>query len=367
MKKSKFVLFFAALFMIFAVTACDGKKSEKDKDENDTEEVENEDSEKDDYITQDLATFDLRGQVVAVKYTADEHMEPVTVLFEEDGSLKGIYKFDVEGGIDEATVERDEEGRIETIAFPTLEPWVTNLSYDDNSMLPVSDMDNNQMGNSTCRMYERDEDGNIVKTTFEETVHGGQVEDDEDYSVKLSDIDEHSNWCRVTFKHGDYSHFLKRTIVYKGEENILANEVEEATGALAMEDFNDGKLNLEIADFIVDMYENQRYNDYDFLEAHCTKRLLKYLREQYDYDGEGYAVWLFRISSQDGKPGVENTKDEVTDISKDGDDWYRYKFTDGGWRGENKLNIYIDEDGNVMMDAVERIYDEAREDYDNNQ
>ena len=132
-----------------------------------------------------------------------------------------------------------------------------------------------------------------------------------------------------------------------------------------MQDFNDGKLNLEIADFIVDMYENHRYNDYDFLEAHCTKRLLKYLREQYEYDGEGYAVWLFRTSSQDGKPGTENIKDKVTDISKDGEDWYRYEFTDGGWRGENKLNIYIDEDGNVMMDAVERIYDEAREAYEN--
>ena len=366
MKKSKFVLLLAALFVIFAVTACDGKKSKKDKD--DTEELEDsEDSEKNDYLTQDLATFDLRGQVVAVKYTGDQHTEPVTVLFEEDGSLKGIYKFDVEGNIDEATVYPDAEGRIETIAFPTEDPWVTTLLYDDNSMLPVSDIGNNHMGNGTCRMYERDEDGNIVKTTFEETVHGGVVEDNDPYSVELSDIDEHGNWRRVTFKHGDYSHFLKRTIVYKGEENILADEVEEAMGELAMQDFNDGKLNLEIADFITDMYENQRYNDYDFLEAHCTKRLLKYLREQYEYDGEGYAVWLFRTSSQDGKPGAENTKDKVTDITKDGDDWYRYKFTDGGWRGENKLNIYFDEDGNVMMDAVECIYDEAKEAYDNNQ
>ena len=364
MKKSKFVLFFAAFFMIFAVAACDGKKNKKDKDEDDAEEVDSEDSEASDkeaYITQDLATFDLRGEVIAVKYTADEHMEPVTVLFKDNGSLKGIYKFDVEGGIDEATVYPDVEGRIETIAFPTLEPWVTILTYDDDSMLPVSDMDTNQMGNGTCRTYERDEDGNITKVTFEETIHGGTVEDNDEYTVKLSDIDEHGNWRRVTFKHGSYTTFLKRTIIYKGEENILANEVEETQGNLAMEDFNSGKLNLEIADFITDMYENHRYNDYTFLEAHCTPRLLKYLREQYEYDGEGYACWLFRTGSNDGKPGSEGVKDKVLGIDKDGEDWYRYQFTDGGWRGENKLNIYFDEDGNIMMNAVECIYDEARE------
>ena len=367
MKKSKFVLLFAAFFMMFAVAACDGKKNKKDKDENDAEEVKDEDSEEGAYLTQDLATFDLRGEVIAVKYTADEHMEPVTVLFDDNGSLKGIYKFDVEGGIDEATVDRDADDRIETIDFPTLEPWVTTLTYNDDSMLPVSDMDTNQMGNGICRTYERDEDGNITKVTFEETVHGGVVEDNEEYTVKLSDVDEHDNWRHVAFKHGSQTTFMKRTIVYKGEEDFLANEVEEALGILAMDAFNNGRLNLEIVDFIVDMYENQRYNDYAFLEAHCTKRLLKYLREQYEYDGEGYAGWLFRTSSQDGKPGSQNDKDKVIDITRDGEYWYYYEFTDGGWRGKNKVYIYFDEDGNIMMDAVERIYDEAYEDYKNNQ
>lgn len=360
MKKSKLVLALAAFFMFFAIAACDSKKSKKDRDEDDTEEVADEEEtdededdadEKDDYLTQDLATFDLRGEVIAVKYTADEHMEPVTVQFEEDGTLKSIYKFDTEGSVDEGTIDRDRKGRIETITFETLSPWVTNLTYDNSSMLPKSDTDTNQMGNYVTRTYKRDDDGNIVKTEFEEAVHGGIVEDDEEYTVKFSNYDEHGNWRRVTFKHGSYTTFLKRTIVYKGESNPYQTEIDEALEGDPV-----------IQDFIRDMYENARYEDKDFLEEHCTERLLQYLREQYEYDGEGYAFWLFRTSSQDGKPGAENVRNQIISIAKNNEGWYLYQFFDGGWRGENKIKAYV-EDGKVMIDQIERIYDEAEEAY----
>ena len=117
-----------------------------------------------------------------------------------------------------------------------------------------------------------------------------------------------------------------------------------------------------IRSFIKRMYENQKYNDYDFLEHHCTARLLQHLRDEYEYDGEGYAGWLFRTCAQDGKPGVEGVSDTVLNISKDNDGWYHYVFTDGGWRGENKIKAYV-ENGKVMVDEVERVYDEAAEAY----
>ena len=336
--------------MLFAVVACDGKKNKSNED--DTEEVADDDEdedgseEKDDYLTQDLSTFDLRGQVIAVKYTADEHMEPVTVQFENDGSLKGIYKFDVEGNVDEGTVDRDDKGRIETISFETLEPWSTSLTYDGGSMLPKSDMDTNNMGNYVSRTYERDEEGNIVKVAFEEAVHGGIVEDNDEYTVKLTDYDDHGNWLRATFKHGSYSSFIKRTIVYKGEANPYQKEIDEALEGDPV-----------IRDFITDMYENSKYNEYDFLEKHCTESLLKYLKDNYDYDGDGYAVWLFRTGGQDGKPGSENVRNKIVSITKDNQGWYHYKFIDAGWRGENKIKAYV-ENGKVMMDELKQVYDE---------
>lgn len=356
MKKRNYVLALATIFMIFAFSSCDGKKSKKDKDIDDTEEVADEEetdednaSEKEDYLTQDLATFDLRGHVIAVKYTADEHMEPVTVQFEEDGSLKNVYKFDVEGNVDEGTISRDRKGRIERISFETLSPWETLLSYENGSMVPKSDTDSNQMGNSISRTYERDEDGNIEKVKFEETVHGGIVEDNDEYTVKLTDYDEHGNWRRVTFKHGSYTTFIKRTIVYEGEDNPYQKEIDEALEGDPV-----------IRDFITKMYENQEYNDYEFLEKHCTERLLQHLRDEYEYDGGGYASWLFRTSAQDGKPGVENVRDQIISIAKNNKGEYLYQFFDGGWRGENKIIVYV-EDGKVMIDEVERIYDENQE------
>lgn len=47
-------------------------------------------------------------------------------------------------------------------------------------------------------------------------------------------------------------------------------------------------------EFIRSMYEESLYEDYTFLEQHCSKDLLEKLSEEYDYEGGGYAVWLFR-------------------------------------------------------------------------
>ena len=117
-----------------------------------------------------------------------------------------------------------------------------------------------------------------------------------------------------------------------------------------------------IQEFITNMYENQLYSQSDFLEAHCSKELLKHLKDEYEYDGEGYAFWLFRTGSQDGKPGAEGVKDKVLSITKDSEGWYHYTFTDGGWHGENKLKVHV-ENGKVVMDALKCVYDECAAQY----
>ena len=117
-----------------------------------------------------------------------------------------------------------------------------------------------------------------------------------------------------------------------------------------------------IRDFITNMYEKELYYNYDFLEAHCTKKMLKCLKDEFEceYGGDGYAGYLFRTGAQDDKPGAEDVKDKVHSINKDSEGWYHYTFTDGGWRGENKIKVRV-ENGKVMVDEVERVNNEYAE------
>ena len=117
-----------------------------------------------------------------------------------------------------------------------------------------------------------------------------------------------------------------------------------------------------IRDFITNMYEKELYYNYDFLEAHCTAKMLKCLKDEFEceYGGDGYAGYLFRTGAQDDKPGAEDVKDKVLKITKDSEGWYHYTFTDGGWRGENKIKVRV-ENGKVMVDEVERVNNEYAE------
>ena len=354
MKKKYLVLAVAAMFTLAAATSCgDSKKSKKDKD--DTEAVDEEekddedDGEADDYYTQDLATFDLRGQVIGVKYIGDEHTVPVYVLFGEEGFLKSVTKIDVEGVAEEAGVERDRKNRINRLAFPSDDPWVSNFDYDSDTMLPTEYTNENQMGNFTTEKFERDDDGTITEATFTEGVHGNIVSEDEPFDIKFSNLDGHGNWQRCDVTIQGYTVTYKRLIIYKGEENVLEQEIAKAR-----------EVDPAIKDFIVDMYENQRYNDEPFIKAHCTDRMLDFLKANYDYDGEGYAVWMFRTSGQDGKPGAEGQPDKVLSVTKDAEGWYHYQFTDGGWRGENRIKVF-NENGKIVVDRLERVYDECAE------
>ena len=149
--------------------------------------------------------------------------------------------------------------------------------------------------------------------------------------------------------------------------NATEEEIDEAKAEKAQtneEDITvDAQEEAAIKAFITNMYENHLFEDYDFLEAHCSKQLLQYLRDEFEYDGDGYAVWLFRTGTQDGKPGAMDMKDQVLSITTDNDGWFHYTFTDCGWRGENKLRAHM-ENGQVVMDAIEHLYDECSAEHD---
>ena len=116
-----------------------------------------------------------------------------------------------------------------------------------------------------------------------------------------------------------------------------------------------------IKEFITNMYNNHLYDEYRFLEKHCSRHLLEKLSEDYGYDHDGvaYAVWNFQTGAPEAKPGGNNKK-EIISVVASGDGWYTYEFYDNGWRGRTRLKCFI-QDGEVIMDVLEKIYDEWNE------
>ena len=86
-----------------------------------------------------------------------------------------------------------------------------------------------------------------------------------------------------------------------------------------------------IKDFLTTLYDDYvfEYHDFSLIRNHFSDKVLNRLTKEYDYDGEGYAVWLFRTGAQDGPSDVSR----VNDITKEKDGWYTVKYTDMGIEG----------------------------------
>jgi len=109
---------------------------------------------------------------------------------------------------------------------------------------------------------------------------------------------------------------------------------------------NSAKEDEMIMDFITEMYNESLFTEVDFLEEHCTPRMLQQLRDDYEYDGEGYAFWDFRSESDDSTGG------EIINVEKK-DGRYYYEASDGGYIFRNILSAFI-QDGIVMFDGITR-------------
>ena len=107
----------------------------------------------------------------------------------------------------------------------------------------------------------------------------------------------------------------------------------------------------EIQSFITQMYNNKLYEDYAFLQKHCSAELLKKLRDAYPYDTDGiaYATWLFRSGQQDSKPGADD-KTIMLEVKANGD-WFIYTALDMGWEFTNKIKI-TNKRGNIIIEDI---------------
>ena len=115
-------------------------------------------------------------------------------------------------------------------------------------------------------------------------------------------------------------------------------------------------------DFIADFYQKYVFENGDFRSIAtdiCTPKLLKYLRDVYDYEcldddcGEGYALWKFRLDNQDG-PSNENRLISV-ETTDNRPDWYTVKYLDLGLEGITMVKI-VNEGNKPMLDEVLNVY-----------
>ena len=107
-----------------------------------------------------------------------------------------------------------------------------------------------------------------------------------------------------------------------------------------------------IKSFLTNMYNDKLYEDYDFLQKHCSDELLKKLQDAYTYDSDGpaYATWLFRSGLQDDMPGSDG-KTMILNIKVDGN-WYVYTALDMGWKVTNRIKV-ISKDGKIIIEDMD--------------
>lgn len=108
--------------------------------------------------------------------------------------------------------------------------------------------------------------------------------------------------------------------------------------------------NVKIIQFIKDFYANYVFGTKNYVPAvrkHCTAKLQKQLKDNYVYDGEGYAIWDFRTGAQDGPSDVS----KVTSVAALGNGFYKVDFIDMGIKGNRTLKI-IDVNRILKFDSI---------------
>lgn len=134
--------------------------------------------------------------------------------------------------------------------------------------------------------------------------------------------------------------------------NVNAQDKPSTRGDQHLPSNNGGSLCDEIKSFIIRMYTEKLYEDYDFLQKHCSVELLKKLQDAYPYDANGvaYATWLFRSGQQDSKPDSKGLS-YIQDIKPDKNDWYILSAVDMGWKFTKRLKV-SNENGKIIISDI---------------
>lgn len=128
---------------------------------------------------------------------------------------------------------------------------------------------------------------------------------------------------------------MKDSIAKAVQDSVKAEQQADSIAQAKADSIQNVK---DIINFITDMYNYEKYYDYDFLKQHCSKSLLKKLRDAYDYvcdDGDCYAGWLFRSGAGEGPSNLH----KIISVKSLGEGWFRYDFYDMGIKAANKVKV----------------------------
>lgn len=124
-------------------------------------------------------------------------------------------------------------------------------------------------------------------------------------------------------------------------DSIRQAEEKAAAEAQAQAEADSLAREQKVIDFITDMYNLKQFESEKWLRSHCTDKVMRKLRADYDYDDGGLATWDFRSMNQDGPSNVH----KIVEVKPIGDGWYQYDFIDMGTKGSHKVLIIEDGDG----------------------
>ena len=81
---------------------------------------------------------------------------------------------------------------------------------------------------------------------------------------------------------------------------------------------------------------------------YCTKSLAKKLADDYDYDGDGYAVWDFRSGAQDGDSDVQ----EVESVEELAENMYKVTYNDMDHKGVCIITV-VSEGDDILFHEID--------------
>lgn len=132
------------------------------------------------------------------------------------------------------------------------------------------------------------------------------------------------------------------------------NYIETTTDSVATEQSADNQANTnsKAIEKIQEFYKKYIFGREEMTREvaykYCTKSLAKKLADDYDYDGEGYAVWDFRSAAQDGDSDVQ----EVESVEELADNMYKVTYNDMGHKGVCIITT-VSEGDDILFHEIE--------------
>ena len=132
------------------------------------------------------------------------------------------------------------------------------------------------------------------------------------------------------------------------------NYIETTADAVATEEPADNQVNTntKAVEKIQEFYKKYVFGREEMTREvaykYCTKSLAKKLADDFEYDGDGYAVWDFRSGYQDGDSDVQ----EVESVEELADNMYKVTYNDMGHKGACIITV-VSEGDDILFHEIE--------------